>query len=63
MTAYHDLDTPQDMRSDAAAAGQVLLPSADGFTDLYAGFPSDRPKAHIEVSEAAQRLAAAIYQD
>jgi hypothetical protein len=64
MTAYHDLDSPQDMRTDAAA---VLLPTARDLTyatpyaDLYAQFPTDRPKRDVEVSEAARRLAAAIY--
>jgi hypothetical protein len=68
MTAYHDLDSPQDMRSDAAAA-QSLLPSAQDlrfatpYVDLFAEFPTDRPKRSIEVSEAAQRLARAIYED
>ena len=68
MTAYHDLDSPQDMRSDAAAA-QSLLPSArglaftDDYTDLYAEFPTDRPKKGVEIDEATRRLAAAIYLD
>jgi hypothetical protein len=69
MTAYHDLDSPLEMRTDAAAAGATLLPSAreityaTAYTDLYAEFPTDRPKRSVQVSEAARRLAEAIYQD
>jgi hypothetical protein len=65
MTAYHDLDSPQDMRTDAAA---MLLPAARDlsfatpYADLFAQFPTDRPKREVEVSEAARRLAEAIYE-
>lgn len=67
MTAYHDLDSPQTMRSDAAAAGTRLpltpppTPARDGFTDLYSAFPTDRPKREVRVSEAAQRIANALH--
>lgn len=63
MTAYHDLDSPQTMRADAAAAGARLpqvLPRL-AYTDLYSGYPTDLPKPQIEVTEAAQRLARAIF--
>ena len=63
VTAYHDLDSPQTMHADAAAAGARLpVPASrpDG-VDLYSMFPTDLPKPEIEVSEAARRLADAIY--
>jgi hypothetical protein len=63
VTAYHDLDSPQTMRADAAAAGARLpatIVPLDG-ADLYAAYPTDLPKPEIEVSEAARRLADAIY--
>ena len=62
MTAYHDLDSPQTMREDAAAVVTVPPPAGrTAYADLYAGFPQDQPKAVIEVSEAAQRLANALH--
>jgi hypothetical protein len=63
VTAYHELDSPQDMRSDAAAAGARLpvLPTRLGYADLYTGYPTDLPKREIEVTEAAQRLANALH--
>ncbi len=63
MTAYHDLDTPQAMHDDAAVVGLALgsaLPRT-AYTDLYDGFAQDRPKARIEVSDAARRLADALH--
>ena len=59
MTAYHDLDSPQTMRDDAAAVAVVRPVPA--YADLYSGYPQDQPKASIEVSEAAQRLANALH--
>jgi hypothetical protein len=63
MTAYHDLDSPQAMRADAAVAEARLPVGAPrlAYTDLYSAFPTDLPKREVEVTEAAERLAAAIY--
>jgi len=63
VTAYHDLDSPQAMRADAAAAGDRLPVVAPrlAYTDLYTGYPTDLPKRQIEVSEAAQRIANALH--
>jgi hypothetical protein len=63
VTAYDDLDSPQSMHADAAAAG-ARLPRVDvrlAYTDLYADWPSDLPKREIKVSEAAQRIANALH--
>jgi len=63
VTAYHDLDSPQAMRADAAVAGARLPVVAPrlAYTDLYSGFPTDLPKQEIEVTEAAQRIANALH--
>ena len=63
MTAYHDLDSPATMQADAAAAGARLPAVAPEleYADLYSGFPTDPPKPQVEVTEAARRLAVAIY--
>ena len=63
MTAYHELDSPQTMHSDAVAAGQRLprLARRLAYADLYSGYPHDLPKAEIEVTEAAQRIANALH--
>jgi hypothetical protein len=63
VTAYDELDSPQAMHADAAAAGQQLSLVAPrlAYTDLYAEFPTDRPKREIEVTEAAQRIANALH--
>jgi len=66
VTAYHDLDSPQTMQDDAAAAallvGRSLAGSLprEGRADLYSAYAQDLPKRGIEVSEAAQRLASAL---
>ena len=63
MTAYHDLDTPQTMHTDAAAVGArlPLLAPRLAYADLFSGYPTDRPKPEIEVTEAAQRIANALH--
>jgi hypothetical protein len=63
VTAYHDLDSPQDMRADAAAAGARLpvVAPGDAYADLYTGYPTDLPKREIEVTEAAARIANALH--
>ncbi len=63
VTAYHELDSPQDMRADAAMAGERLPVVAPrlAYADLYTGYPTDLPKREIEVTEAAQRIANALH--
>ena len=62
MSIWFELDSPQTMRSDAAAVGARLhLAPPLPYADLYAGFPSDLPKPEIEVTEAAQRIANALH--
>jgi hypothetical protein len=63
VSAWFELDTPETMRADAAATGARLPLVAPrlGYTDLYAGFPTDLPKGEIEITEAAQRIAAAVF--
>jgi hypothetical protein len=62
MSAWFELDSPQTMRADAAAAGARLPLVAPrlAYTDVYAGFPTDLPKPEIEITEAAQRIANAL---
>ena len=61
MTAYHDLDSPETMHADAAAAGQ-RLPTPHAAPDYFAvDYDRDLPKREIEVTEAAQRLANALH--
>lgn len=62
MSAWFELDSPQTMRADAAAAGARLPLVAPrlAFTDVYAEFPTDLPKPEIEITEAAQRIANAL---
>jgi hypothetical protein len=62
VSAFFELDSPQTMRTDAAAVGARLPLVAPrlAYTDLYAEYPSDLPKPRIEISEAAQRLANAL---
>ncbi|HRD61984.1 MAG TPA: hypothetical protein PL137_13830 [Nocardioides sp.] len=66
MTAYHDLDSPQTMRADAAAGARLpavtptTLPTSQ-YADLFSAYPTDLPKPEIEVTEAARRLAQAIF--
>ena len=63
MSAWFELDTPQAMRADAAAAGARLPLVAPrlAYTDVYAGFPTDVPKPEVGITEAAQRIAAALH--
>jgi hypothetical protein len=66
VSAWFELDSPETMRADAAAAGARLplvaprLAYTDVYTDVYTGFPTDLPKREIEITEAAQRLANAL---
>jgi hypothetical protein len=62
VSALFELDSPQTMHADAAAAGARLPLVAPrlGYTDLYAAYPQDVPKPVIEITEAAQRLANAL---
>ena len=63
MSAFFELDSPQTMRIDAAAVGARLPLVAPrlAYTDLYAGYPTDLPKASIEITEAARRIANALH--
>jgi hypothetical protein len=63
VSAYFELDSPQTMRSDAAAAGARLPLVAPrlAYTDVYAEFPTDLPKPEVEITEVAQRIAAAVF--
>jgi hypothetical protein len=63
VSAFYDLDSPQTMRTDAAAAGARLPLVAPrlAYTDVYAEFPTDQPKPEVEITEAAQRIAAAVF--
>ena len=63
MSALYELDPPQTMRTDAAAAGARLPLVAPrlAYTDVYAGSPTDLPKPEVEITEAARRIAAAVF--
>jgi hypothetical protein len=63
VTAYDDLDSPQTMRADAAAVDQRLPLVAPrlAYADLYTSYAQDLPKPHIEIGEAAQRIARAVF--
>jgi hypothetical protein len=63
VSAYFELDSPQTMRSDAAAAGArlPLVALRLAYTDVYAEFPTDLPKPEVEITEVAQRIAAAVF--
>jgi hypothetical protein len=66
MTPYEELSTPAEMKTDceavsrslAAAAAKAVRPAPSIHFDE---FPQDLPKRGIEISEAAQRLAAALF--
>jgi hypothetical protein len=62
VSAYFELDSPQTMHADAEAveARLHLVAPRLPFTDLYSDYPTDQPKPVIEITEAAQRLAAAL---
>jgi len=63
VSAFYELDTPETMRTDAAAAGARLPLVAPrlAYTDVYAEFPTDQPKPEVEITEAARRIAAAVF--
>ena len=63
MSAWFELDSPQKMHVDAAAvdARLPLVSPRLAYTDLYTSFPHDLPKGEIEITEAAQRLANAVF--
>ncbi len=63
MSAYFELDSVRTMRADAAAAGArlPLVTPRLAYTDLYADYPTDLPKAEIEITAAAQRIANALH--
>ena len=60
MSAWFELDSPQRMRTDAAAVRLPLVAPRLAYTDVYADFPTDLPKRPIEITEAAQRIANAL---
>jgi hypothetical protein len=63
VSAFYELDSPDTMRTDAAAAGARLPLVAPrlAFTDVYAEYPTDLPKPEVEITEAAQRIANALH--
>jgi len=63
VSACYELDTPQTMHADATAVGRRLPLVAPrlAYTDVYAAWPTDQPKREIQISEAAQRLADAVF--
>jgi len=61
VTAYHDLDSPETMHTDAAAATRNL-PAPQAAPDYFVvDYHRDLPKREIRISEAAQRLANALH--
>ncbi|MCL2543212.1 MAG: hypothetical protein FWE71_12250 [Nocardioidaceae bacterium] len=67
MTPYEEIDSPADMRADCEAVTRRLDVAASKAVRPapsihYDEFPQDLPKPGIQVSEAAQRLAAAIFE-
>ena len=61
MTAYHELDSPQTMHTDAAATTRNL-PTPHAAPDYFVvDYDRDLPKREIRISEAAQRLANALH--
>jgi len=63
VSALFELDSPQKMHVDAAAvdARLPLVAPRLAYADLYIGFPQDLPKGEIEITEAAQRIANAVF--
>lgn len=68
MTAYDDLATPQEMLADCRATGRNLRLDRAARAAVrpapsirFEDYPREVPKREIEVSEAAQRLSAAIF--
>jgi hypothetical protein len=67
-TSYDEIDTPAEMREDAAAAGRALkldrvaTAAAAGPPSLeYADYPHEVEKREIAVDEAAARIANALH--
>jgi hypothetical protein len=68
MTPYEELDNPTAQHADCEAVGRRLEQAArravaPAPSIHYDEFPREVPKRDIQVSEAAQRLAAALYTD
>ena len=61
MTAYHDLDSPQTMHQDAAAATRNLPAPQDVPGYFVVDYDRDLPKRDIRIGEAAQRIANALH--
>lgn len=67
MTPYDDLAAPADMQADCRATTARLEQAVRRATRPAPSIhfdeqPAERPKRDIEVSEAAARLAAALYK-
>ncbi|HEX3298004.1 MAG TPA: hypothetical protein VHR85_14385 [Nocardioides sp.] len=64
-SSYDEIDSPSDMREDAAAARRALRvarAAAAGPPSLeYDDYPREVPKRDIEVGEAAARIANALH--
>jgi len=68
MTPYEEIESPSALRDDCRAVSRRLEQAARRAVEPapsihYDDFPREVPKRDIEVSEAAQRLAAALYSD
>jgi hypothetical protein len=63
VSAFYELDAPQAMRADAAVAGArlPLVTPRPADADVHAGFPTDLSEPAVEITEAAQRIAAAVF--
>jgi hypothetical protein len=61
VTAYHELDSPQDMRADASAVGRNLPPPEIAPSFFLLDYDRDLPKREIKISKAAQRIANALH--
>jgi hypothetical protein len=67
-TSYDEIDSPEEMRADAAAAGRALRldrvarAAAAGPPSLeFADYPREVGKREITVDEAATRIANALH--
>lgn len=68
MTPYEEIESPSALHADCEAVSRRLQEAARRAVEpapsiRYEDFPREVPKRGIEVSEAAQRLAAAMYGD
>jgi len=68
MTPYEEIESPSALHADCQAVSRRLEKAAHRAVEpapsiRFEDFPREVPKRDIEVSEAAQRLAAAIYTD